>query len=54
LVLQAKPHEGSLVDRRPRLNYYGRLLIAERMESGWPASAVAEAAGVSVAMLYVW
>jgi len=43
-----------MVDRRPRLNFYGRLLIAERMESGWPAPAVAEAAGVSVAMLYVW
>ena len=39
---------------RPRLNVYGRLLIAERMESGWPAPAVAEAAGVSVATVYVW
>ena len=42
------------MDRRPRLNYYGRLLIAERMEAGWPAPAVAEAAGVSVATVYNW
>ena len=42
------------MDRRPRLNFYGRLLIAERMESGWRAPAVAEAAGVSVATVYVW
>ena len=42
------------MDRRPRLNYYGRLLVAERMESGWTARAVAEAAGVSVATVYVW
>ena len=42
------------MDRRPRLNYYGRLLLAERMESGWRASAAAEAAGVSVATVYVW
>ena len=40
--------------RRPRLNTYGRLLIAERMEAGWSAAAVAEAAGVSVATVYVW
>lgn len=40
--------------RRPRLNLYGRLLIAERMEAGWSAAAVAEAAGVSVATVYVW
>ena len=39
---------------RPRLNLYGRLLLAERMEEGWPAPAVAEAAGVSVATVYVW
>lgn len=39
---------------RPRLNPYGRLLIAERMEAGWSAAAVAEAAGVSVATAYVW
>jgi transposase InsO family protein len=42
------------VDRRPRLNYYGRLLIAERMEAGWSAAAVSEAAGVSLATVYVW
>jgi transposase InsO family protein len=42
------------VDRRPRLNYFGRLLIAERMEAGWRAPAVAEAAGVSVASVYNW
>ena len=40
--------------RRPRLNPYGRQLIAERMEAGWSAPAVAEAAGVSVATVYVW
>lgn len=42
------------MDRRPRLNYYGRLLIAERMEAGWSAGMAAEAAGVSVATVYVW
>lgn len=42
------------MDRRPRLNYYGRLLIAERMEAGWSARTAAEAAGVSVATVYVW
>lgn len=42
------------MDRRPRLNYFGRLLIAERMEQGWRAPAVAEAAGVSVATVYKW
>lgn len=42
------------MDRRPRLNFYGRLLIAERMEAGWSAGATAEAAGVSVATVYVW
>ena len=42
------------MDRRPRLNHYGRRLIAERMEDGWPAPAVAEAAGVSVATVYIW
>lgn len=42
------------MDRRPRLNYYGRLLIAERMESGWAARAAAEAAGISVATVYLW
>ena len=42
------------MDRRPRLNHYGRRLIAERMEEGWPAPAVAEAAGVSVATVYIW
>lgn len=42
------------MDRRPRLNYYGRLLIAEQMEVGWAAAAVSEAARVSVATVYVW
>jgi transposase InsO family protein len=54
LVLDAKPNGGLTVNARPRLNLYGRLLIAQRMESGWPAPAVAEAAGVSVATVYVW
>ena len=39
---------------RPRLNQFGRQLLAERMESGWSAGAVAEAAGVSVATVYKW
>ena len=39
---------------RPRLNAYGRLLLAQRMAAGWRAPAVAEAAGVSVATVYVW
>ena len=42
------------MDRRPRLNHYGRQPIAERMEAGWSAPAVAEAAGVSVPTVYLW
>lgn len=40
--------------RRPRLNEFGRQLIAERLESGRAASVVAEELGVSRATVYKW
>ncbi len=39
---------------RPRLNSFGRRLLIERLQAGWSAAAVAEAAGVSRATVYKW
>ena len=41
--------------RRPRLNYFGRQLLVERiLEGGWAPATAAEAAGVSRATAYKW
>jgi transposase len=42
------------VDRRPRLSYYGRQLLIERVLSGRSASVVAEELGISRATVYKW
>ncbi|MGH7869631.1 MAG: IS481 family transposase [Candidatus Dormibacteraceae bacterium] len=39
---------------KPRLNQYGRHLIVERVEKGWPVALAAEASGVSRATAYKW
>lgn len=40
--------------RRPRLNVFGRQLLVDRLQAGWPVRSVAEAAGVSTATVYKW
>ena len=40
--------------RRPRLNYFGRQLLVERILDGWAPATAAEAAGVSRATAYKW
>lgn len=42
------------MNRRPRLNDFGRQLLIERLEAGWSAQSVAEASGVSRATVYKW
>lgn len=42
------------MDRRPRLSYYGRQLLIQRLQSGRTASVVAEELGVSRATVYKW
>lgn len=39
---------------KPRLNVFGRQLLVERLQAGWSAGSVAEAAGVSRATVYKW
>lgn len=42
------------MNRRPRLNDFGRQLLVERLTAGWSAQSVAEASGVSRATVYKW
>jgi transposase len=43
-----------MAHRNSKLTPSGRLLLVRRVEAGWPAARVAEAAGVSRATVYKW
>src|SRR6266513_5221097 len=38
----------------PRLNFFGRLLLVQRVEAGWSLAAASEAVGVSRATGHKW